>query len=92
MSAGEFLRDPAVGAWAMGLQRAAALVIVVLAAGCATKRPAPVVERAPEPPPPRVEAPRPAPPLGAVIDQTPVGRAGRRWRVAGVVTGPVVRW
>ncbi len=65
MSAGEFLRDPAVGAWAMGLQRAAALVIVVLAAGCATKRPAPVVERAPEPPPPRVEAPRPAPPKPA---------------------------
>ncbi|MBK7661447.1 MAG: LysM peptidoglycan-binding domain-containing protein [Betaproteobacteria bacterium] len=49
----------------MGFKRAAALVIVVLAAGCATKRPAPVVERSPEAPAPRVEAPRPAPPKPA---------------------------
>ena len=53
----------------MGFKRAAALVIVVLAAGCATKRPAPVVERSPEPPAPRVEAPPPAPPRPA---ETPI--------------------
>jgi len=49
----------------MGLQRAAAVLVVILAAGCATKRPAPVVERSPEPPAPRVEAAKPAPPKPA---------------------------
>lgn len=44
------------------LRRAMALAaMLALAAGCATKRPAPVVDRAP-PPAPKVEAPKPAPP------------------------------
>jgi len=36
------------------------LATLAIAAGCATKKPAPVVERAP--PPPKVEPPKPAPP------------------------------
>jgi lipoprotein NlpD len=42
-----------------------ALAILALAAGCATKQPAPVVERAPPPAPPRAEAPKPEPPKPA---------------------------
>jgi lipoprotein NlpD len=48
----------------MILKHAAAFLVIALAAGCATKRPAPVVERSPEPPP-RAEAPRPSPPKPA---------------------------
>ncbi len=40
---------------------AVTLGILALAAGCATKQPAPVVERAPAPPPPAPVAPKPAP-------------------------------
>ncbi|MDH5265463.1 MAG: peptidoglycan DD-metalloendopeptidase family protein [Betaproteobacteria bacterium] len=45
------------------LTRRAAFLLgaLVLAAGCATRSPAPVVERAP-PPPPKAEPPKPAPP------------------------------
>jgi lipoprotein NlpD len=64
VSAGEFAREGAVGTEAMILKHAAAFLLVAFAAGCATKRPAPVVERSPEPPP-RAEAPRPAPPKPA---------------------------
>src|SRR5512139_1405426 len=42
-------------------QAAILAAVVALAAGCATREPAPVVDRAP-PPPPKAEAPRPAPP------------------------------
>ncbi|MBX3717958.1 MAG: peptidoglycan DD-metalloendopeptidase family protein [Burkholderiales bacterium] len=45
------------------ISRAVAFAAVLLvAAGCATKQPAPVIERAPPPEPPRAEPPKPAPP------------------------------
>ncbi len=49
----------------MSLRHAAAILVLAGLAGCATKSPAPVVERSPEPPRPRVEAPKPAPPKPA---------------------------
>src|SRR5512139_288878 len=42
-------------------QAAILAAVVALAAGCATREPAPVVDRAP-PPAPKPEAPKPAPP------------------------------
>jgi len=61
----EFARGGAVGTHAMSLRHAAAILVLAGLAGCATKSPAPVVERSPEPPRPRVEAPKPAPPKPA---------------------------
>ena len=48
----------------MVLKHAAAFLVIAFAAGCAAKRPAPVVERSPEPPA-RAEVSRPAPPRPA---------------------------
>src|SRR5258708_29798550 len=46
------------------MKRFAAIVLVILVAGCAARRPAPVIERTPQPTlPPVVEAPPPEPPV-----------------------------
>src|SRR5258708_31272 len=46
------------------MRRFAAILLVILLAGCAARRPAPVVERPQQPtPPPVVEAPPPEPPV-----------------------------
>ena len=44
------------------MTRVLAILLVVVLAGCAARRPAPVVERGPQVPPPVVEAPPPEPP------------------------------
>src|SRR6266850_3668230 len=46
------------------MKRFAAIVLMILVAGCAARRPAPVVERTPPPtPPPAVEVTAPEPPV-----------------------------
>jgi lipoprotein NlpD len=54
---------------------AAALALVALAAGCATKQPAPVVDRGPPPPPPAAPVSKPPPkPVAAAIPTHTVKR------------------
>ena len=65
MRRGEFGREVAVGAKVMSFRHALAIVVLAALAGCATKTPAPVVERAPEPARPRAESPKPPPPKPA---------------------------
>lgn len=62
MMAREFPRAAAVGTGTMPIRRLATLVtVLLLASACATRQPAPVIERAP-PPAPRPEAPKLPPP------------------------------